>query len=183
MACMEVWGGSNAFDAAVTLSGLDVWVYSRPYGPDADAGGDVYYVSACATGRINRLLVADVAGHGPAVRDVAVGLRDLMRRNVNYLDQARFVAAMNRQFLQSSADGVFATAVVTTFFAPTRTFTLCNAGHPPPLMYRAATGQWSFIDGAGDAVRDAANIPLGIIELDDYCHSDVQLEVGDKVLV
>jgi hypothetical protein len=42
---MEVWGGSDAVDAAVTLSGLDAWVYSRPY-EHAEAGGDVYYVSA-----------------------------------------------------------------------------------------------------------------------------------------
>ncbi len=49
MACMEVWGGSEAVNAAVTLSGLDAWIYSRPYGENAEAGGDVYYVSACAT--------------------------------------------------------------------------------------------------------------------------------------
>src|SRR5688572_17915010 len=97
MTCMEVWGGSDAADAAVTLSGLDAWVYSRPY-QQAQAGGDVYYVSACATGRINRLLVADVSGHGETVRAIALQLRDLMRRNVNYLDQSRFVVSMNRQF-------------------------------------------------------------------------------------
>ena len=56
MACMEVWGGSEAVNAAVTLSGLDAWIYSRPYGENAEAGGDVYYVSACATGRIDAYL-------------------------------------------------------------------------------------------------------------------------------
>src|ERR1700754_1906930 len=100
MTCMEVWGGSDAADAAVTLSGLDAWVYSRPY-EQADAGGDVYYVSACATGRINRLLVADVAGHGEKVRDIAVQLRDLMRRYVNFLDQSKFVRTLNGQFVES----------------------------------------------------------------------------------
>src|SRR3979411_1861964 len=109
MTCMEVWGGSEAVAAAVTLSGLDAWVYSRPYGQDAEAGGDVYYVSACATGRINRLLLADVSGAGQAFRHIAVALRDLMRRFVNYLDQARFVSSMNRRFAESSSDGVFAT--------------------------------------------------------------------------
>ena len=57
----------------------------------ADAGGDVYYVSACATGRITRLLVADVSGHGANVRDTAISLRDLMRQYVNHIDQTRFV--------------------------------------------------------------------------------------------
>src|SRR5947209_7028977 len=97
MQCMEVWGGSKTVDTGVAMAGLDAWVYSKPYGQSAE-GGDVYYVSSCATGRITRLLVADVAGHGSAVCDVAASLRDLMRRYVNYLDQGRFVQSMNQQF-------------------------------------------------------------------------------------
>src|SRR5688572_29319626 len=103
MTCMEIWGGCDPADAAVSVPGLDAWVYSRPYrehhaaAPESEGGGgDVYYVSSCATGRINRLLVADVSGHGQAVRHIAVSLRDLMRRYVNYLDQSRFVLSMNR---------------------------------------------------------------------------------------
>src|SRR3954452_12956498 len=118
MQCMEVWGGNDLVDANVSMSGLDAWVYSKPY-KQAQAGGDVYYVSACATGRITRLLVADVSGHGANVRDTAVGLRDLMRRYVNHLDQAQFVRSMNQRFTSMSEAGCFATAVVTTFFAPT----------------------------------------------------------------
>src|SRR3954464_850963 len=125
MSCMEVWGGSEAADAAVNLPGLDAWVFSRPY-EQASAGGDGYYVSSCATGRINRLLVADVSGHGEKVHAVAIQLRDLMRRYVNFLDQSKFVLNMNGRFVESSAAGCFATAVVTTFFAPTRTLSLCN---------------------------------------------------------
>jgi serine phosphatase RsbU (regulator of sigma subunit) len=180
---MEVWGGSDSADAAVTLSGLDAWVYARPFA-QADAGGDVYYVSACATGRINRLLVADVSGHGDGVRGVARQLRDLMRRYVNYLDQSAFVVAMNRRFVECSAAGCFATAVVSTFFAPTRTLTVCNAGHPPPLVYRAATGAWSFLDRAAESAADrCVNLPLGIMEYE-YCEQfAVQLDVGDLVLV
>jgi serine phosphatase RsbU (regulator of sigma subunit) len=182
MTCMEVWGGSEPVDAAVTLSGLDAWVYSRPYGEQAEAGGDVYYVSACATGRINRLLVADVSGHGHAVRDIAVGLRDLMRQFVNYLDQAKFVAQMNHQFMTASADNIFATAIVTTFFAPTRTLSICNAGHPPPLIYRAAAREWSFLQVTHDGCN-VANIPLGIMDMEECAQFAVDLEVGDLVLV
>src|SRR6202051_94856 len=63
MTCMEVWGGSQLTTRGVEMGGLDAWVYSRPFG-DARRGGDVYYASSCATGRITRLLLADVAGHG-----------------------------------------------------------------------------------------------------------------------
>src|ERR1051325_9608852 len=113
MQCMEVWGGNQLADSGVVMAGLDAWVYSKPFG-GADGGGDVYYVSSCASGRITRLLVADVSGHGAAVAEQAVSLRTLMRRHVNYLDQTVFVRSMNQQFAASSQAGCFATALVTT---------------------------------------------------------------------
>src|SRR5437764_136362 len=161
MQCMEVWGGNQPTDSGVVMSGLDAWVYCKPFGASA-GGGDVYYVSSCATGRITRLLVADVSGHGDAVSELAANLRTMMRRYVNYLDQSRFVGEMNRQFTSHAKLGTFATAVVTTFFAPTNHLSLCNAGHPPPLLYRAATKKWSFLESSGPVSDDASNIPLGI---------------------
>src|SRR5262249_32776909 len=115
MACMEVWGGNALVNNSVSMPGLDAWVYSRPYAM-AQEGGDVYYVSCCAAGRVTRLLVADVSGHGEEVRDTAGVLRNLMRRFVNHLDQRHFVKSMNRQFIQLNDAGRFATAVVTTFY-------------------------------------------------------------------
>jgi len=87
---MEVWGGSQLTSSGVELAGLDVWVYSKPYG-QAQRGGDVYYVSSCASGRISRLLLSDVSGHGKSVASTAADLRTLMRRFVNRLDQEEFV--------------------------------------------------------------------------------------------
>src|SRR3954468_16939038 len=146
MQCMEVWGGNRAVESSVNMAGLDAWVYSKPYGENASEGGDVYYVSSCATGRITRLLVADVAGHGDAVGRIGVQLRTLMRRYVNYIDQTRFVADLNHEFAAMSTAGCFATAVVPTFFGPTGSLSLCNAGPPPPLVYRAGGREWSFLE-------------------------------------
>src|ERR1700682_6307974 len=78
MQCIEVWSGSQLTERMVQLGGLDAWVYSKPYG-HAQRGGDVYYASSCATGRISRLLLADVAGHGSSVASIAADLRALMR--------------------------------------------------------------------------------------------------------
>jgi sigma-B regulation protein RsbU (phosphoserine phosphatase) len=177
MQCMEVWGGNAAVDTSVVISGLDAWIYARPY-HDAEGGGDVYYVSSCATGRITRLLLADVSGHGSDVADIAGKLRSLMRRNVNFLDQGRFVNELNSQFTVLSDAGCFATALAMTFFGPTRRLTLCNAGHPPPLLYRAATGRWEYVQ------RDSrsGNLPWGIETICSYDQFDVPLAVGDMVL-
>ena len=182
MACMEVWGGSQLTTRGVTMGGLDAWVYSKPFG-DAERGGDVYYASSCATGRITRLLLADVSGHGTPVASTAANLRTLMRRFVNRLDQTEFVRMLNRQFAALSESGTFATAVVATFFAPTLRFMVCNAGHPRPLLYRAAKQEWSFL--GTDPLEEppnANNMPLGILDIAEYEQFDVELEPGDYVM-
>lgn len=182
MQCMEVWGGSQLTTRAVELGGLDAWVYSKPYG-QAKRGGDVYYASNCATGRITRLLLADVSGHGNSVASTAADLRTLMRRFVNRLDQAEFVRLLNQQFAALSEAGTFATAVVATFFAPTQRLIVCNAGHPRPLLYQAAQRQWNFLgfDGPDDEAKPR-NIPLGILDVTEYEQFDVELETGDCVV-
>src|ERR1700691_3403262 len=182
MHCMEVWGGSQLTARAVELGGLDTWVYSKPYG-QSEYGGDVYYASSCATGRISRLLLADVSGHGHSVAATAAELRTLMRRFVNRLDQMEFVRLLNQQFAALSRNGTFATAIVTTFFAPSRRLTVCNAGHPRPLLYRSAQRQWDFLGNNAAALRAApSNIPLGLFEAAEYEQFDVELESGDCLL-
>ncbi len=181
MQCMEVWGGSQLTARGVEFGGLDAWVYSKPYG-NAQHGGDVYYASSCATGRISRLLLADVSGHGTKVASTAADLRTLMRRFVNRLDQTEFVRLLNQQFSVMSSAGTFATAIVATFFEPSRRLTICNAGHPRPLLYRAAKRQWDFLGHEGKAGATPSNIPLGLLEISEYDQFDVELEPGDCVL-
>jgi phosphoserine phosphatase RsbU/P len=179
---MEVWGGSQLTARGVEFGGLDAWVYSKPY-QQARSGGDVYFASSCATGRISRLLLADVAGHGKPVASTAADLRTLMRRFVNRLDQAEFVRLLNQQFGELSKEGVFATAIVSTFFEPSRRLSVCNAGHPRPLLYRAAQRQWDFLGHEGaSAPPGPRNLPLGILDLTEYDQFDVELDPGDCVL-
>ncbi len=182
MQCMEVWGGSQLTSRCVEFGGLDTWVYSKPYGK-AHAGGDVYYASSCATGRISRLLLADVAGHGQTVAATAADLRTLMRRFVNRLDQTEFVRLLNRQFAALPRTGAFATAIVTTFFEPSRRLTVCNAGHPRPLLYRAAQRQWDFLGAQETGIRATpSNIPLGLFDAAEYEQFDIELQPGDCLL-
>jgi sigma-B regulation protein RsbU (phosphoserine phosphatase) len=180
MQCMEVWGGSQLTANGVELGGLEVWVYSKPFG-EAQRGGDVHYVSSCASGRISRLLLADVSGHGQAVAATAADLRTLMRRFVNRLDQKEVVRLLNEQFTALSRNGSFATAVLTTFFAPTRRLSLCNAGHPRPLLFRASDGRWSLLGHGHDhpEKKGLSNIPLGMFQIADYEQLDLELEPGD----
>lgn len=179
---MEVWGGNQPVDSGVVMAGLDAWVFSQPHA-GAQAGGDVHYVSSCATGRITRLLVADVSGHGSVVSETSQSLRRLMRRYVNYIDQMQFVGALNQQFSTLSRNGTFATAVAATFFAPTGELSVCNAGHPPPMLYRKKTRQWSVLERERrERSSSARNLPLGILDLADYDQYSLRLHTGDLVL-
>jgi len=205
MQCMEVWGGNHRIDTGVVLPGLDAWVYSQPHGGDAapvpprddGGGGDVHYVSSCASGMIARILVADVAGHGRPVAETAERLRRLMRRHINDHDQVRLMRSLNREFAAVSTAGRFATAVAFTFDATTGRLIVTNAGHPPPMWYRAEGRQWAFLtprlppDGAAAEADDSdsagddagpADVPFGIEDAAEYSRFEVGLGTGDVVV-
>jgi serine phosphatase RsbU (regulator of sigma subunit) len=178
MRCMEIRGGSRFVAESLATPGLDAWVYSRPFEGD-EHGGDIYYVSLCGGGLITRIVVADVSGHGARVADVSAALRDLMRRNINTKSQTRLVKALNREFGETARSIRFATAVVATYLANLRRLTICNAGHPRPLWYRAESGEWSWLDHGPDA---QGNYPLGIDDDSPYRQFAVDLGPGDVVL-
>lgn len=181
MNCLEVWGGNQGVEQHFHMPGLDVWLYSCPI-DNADNGGDVYYLSSCASGRISRLLIADVSGHGSPVSKLALRLRDLMRRHINRISQARFVEGMNEEFTGFNQEGRFATAFVGTFFASTGSLQICTAGHPQPLLYRHSSNTWEIFEPSRDSVK-ASNLPLGISESVDYGQSQVKFGLGDMILV
>jgi phosphoserine phosphatase RsbU/P len=199
MQCMEVFGGNVAIERRVAVLGLDAWVYSRPFrdkgvrGAGAGGvgggggGGDIHYLTTCATERITRLMLADVSGHGRAVAEVATTLRRLLGKYSNYVDQSRFVGEVNTRFGEiagsdESFAGLFATAVVATFFSPTGELSVVNAGHPRPMVYSARSRAWSVVDGE-DQGEGPANLPLGVLEETRYTAAVVGLEPGDLALV
>lgn len=177
--CMEIRGGSQVVDEAVSTPGLDAWVHSRPFEGAAN-GGDVYYLSLCGGGVITRLIVADVSGHGEEVADVSDSLRTLMRAAINTKSQTRLVGRLNRRFADLMQLRRFATAIVATYLATSRTLTVCNAGHPRPLLYRAEAGSWEVLEGD---VGTVGNLPLGLDEESPYHQFSVPLGRGDVVLV
>ncbi|CAN5811823.1 hypothetical protein BH11PLA1_BH11PLA1_16790 [soil metagenome] len=194
MQCSEVWGGNGEVRRGVAMQGLDAWVLSIPHDGEA-AGGDIHYVSSCGSGRITRVLIADVAGHGASVAELAVRLRNVMRRFVNFVDQTRLVGVINTEFAGFTEGGRFATAVVATFWGPTGDLDITNAGHPTPLVFRSETRRWSLLERdeqtkksrremkKGAAHAEADNFPLGIADAATYGRSTVRLRPGDLVLL
>ena len=177
--CMEIRGGSGVVETDVSTPGLDAWVYSKPF-EGAARGGDVHYVSLCGGGAITRIIVADVSGHGEEVAEVAAALRAILRRNINRKSQTRLVGELNRQFAHLGDAQRFATAVVATYLATKDRLTICNAGHPRPLWYRASTREWAALTPASEGL--AGNLPLGLDDASPYEQFAVNLGRGDLVL-
>ena len=182
MQCMEIWGGNRAINQNFEAPGLDIHVHSTPYLDSQTGGGDIYYLTSCASGRISRFLLADISGHGAAVSNMAVKLRDLLRENVNKISQQQFVARMNREFGAAFGDSGFATAVVATFFEPRKSLSISVAGHPFPIYYRASKRQWVHLDPAGED-GGLQNLPLGVHEDSSYPERIIFTETGDMFLL
>jgi len=191
--CMEVWGGASQADHAASVPGLDLYVHSTPY-READegpgGGGDVYYISRCGSGRITRIALADVAGHGSGVHELAEQLRRAMRKSVNIANQSKLARSLNRTFDSFNRGERFATALLGTYFAPTDHFVFVNAGHPPPFLRKHATGEWMELDAETAGVLSdptpvigIRNLPLGVIDSTDYLQLAYKLDPGDCVLM
>lgn len=182
MQCMEIWGGNREIDQSFEAPGVDIHVYSRPYMQSKTGGGDIYYLTSCASGRISRFLLADVSGHGATAARIATSLRDMLRNNVNRISQEKFVTQMNREFGQLSAEDGFATAVVATFFQPTRSLDISLAGHPNPFYYQSDSQSWSMLVTQQEE-QGLQNLPLGIHDDSHYPGDRMKTVVGDMFLL
>ena len=180
--CMEIWGGNAAEDAAISVPGIDIWVHARP-AMGGDTGGDIHYVSTCGAGKLARIVVADVSGHGPSVGEVSAALRKQMRRHINTPLQSTLVRALSDEFGTVSDDGQFATGIFASFHAPSSELILVNAGHPRPMLRHASTGAWSLIrHDAPESRARFKDLPLGVIEGAEYSQFVVPLKPGDVAL-
>ena len=181
--CLDVWGGNEAIHNAISVPGVDAWISSDPYEGDS-RGGDIYYVSMCGCAQISRFVIADVAGHGATVGNLAHRLRKLMRKHINKPDQTRLARALNRELFQLAREDRFATALLMTYFPPTDHLIICNAGHPRPIWYHADSREWELLDPKMPQRATAvANLPLGVVEPTDYTQFAVKLTKGDLVLI
>lgn len=181
--CMEIWGGNEAVQSAISMPGIDAWIVSHPFAGDKK-GGDVHYVSTCGHGEIDRFAVFDVSGHGDSVSNLSGRLRSLMRKHINKLDQTKIVRALNSEFANIAKDQKFATGVLASYHAPTDHLVIVNAGHPLPLWYRVETDTWQELSyDMPDCVEKLSNLPLGIIGSTNYHQFAIKLDKGDLVLI
>jgi phosphoserine phosphatase RsbU/P len=179
----ETWSGNGRTSSAVAMPGLIAWVHSVPSGPGA-GGGDVHYASLCPSGIVSRIALADVSGHGEAVVALGEMLRQLMLRHLTALEQVGLMRDLNRA-VQEELDGVhYATMVAVGWHGPRGLLEVTNAGHPPPVWYRAGRGEWSWIRGKAARQRGrTVGVPLGLVADSAYDRTVLRPAPGDLVLL
>jgi serine phosphatase RsbU (regulator of sigma subunit) len=182
LVCLELRGGNHLAAYSAELPGLAAWVSCRPLSP-SPRGGDLYYLSACSHGVIARVVLADVSGHGEAVSSAAVRLHDALRQHLDEWDQSALIRQLNNNFLKGAQRAQFATAILASFYSDSGELLFTNAGHVPPLWYRAAPREWSFLDDATPLSKEIVDLPLGMIAGTSYRQTAVQIEPGDLLLL
>ncbi len=114
--------------------------------PAAVVGGDVYDFLNVQPGTLG-VAVADAAGHGMGAalqaRDVIVGLRMGVEENLKLFKTMEKLAAVVRR---NSPDGRFISLVYAEI-QRNGNLVYVNAGHPPPLILRAAGGELALASG------------------------------------
>jgi phosphoserine phosphatase RsbU/P len=183
LTCGEIAAGHQRTATLFELPGLAAWVHSIPSGP-GDEGGDVHYVSVCDRCLVSRIALADVSGHGQAVAAVGATLRNLMERHLTALGQVGLMRDLNDAVRQELHQVHYATMVAAGWHGRRRLLVVTNAGHPPPLWYRATHREWTWLDPAPDDRRNRpTGVPLGLLEQIDYDRRVVRPPPGDIVVL
>ena len=181
--CAQTWAGSRRTAGLLELPGLVAWVHSVPAG-SSDAGGDVHYVSVCPSCVVSRVALADVSGHGTAVAALGERLRGLMHRYLRELEQVALMRDLNQAVREAMDDVHYATMVAVGWHGRRGLLVVTNAGHPPPLWYRAARDEWRWLETAGVPERARpAGVPLGLLPDISYDRVVVKPQPGDVVVL
>jgi sigma-B regulation protein RsbU (phosphoserine phosphatase) len=181
LSCGDTWSGSGATSGVMMLPGLEVWVQSAPAGT-ARAGGDVHFFSNCPQCLVSRIALADVSGHGDSVVAFADALRHLMIKHLSALDQEALMRDLNQVARRALGSFHYATMLALGWHSRRGLLVITNAGHPPPMWYRAARGRWNWLDIHRSFVKPAG-VPLGLLEDIQYFRRVIKLEQDDLVVL
>ena len=138
------------------------------------AGGDYYDLVEIAEGRIG-ILLADAEGHStPAAVLMAMTCALFRSQKQLWDDPGGMIQELNRH-LCKVAEPSFVTGLYMVVDIARKRVTVARAGHPPPMIYRAATGEAVESEVPGVMV-------LGFIDFDEVPVTEFELAPGDVML-
>ena len=157
------------------FSNLDI---ASGYLSAKEVGGDFYDLFALQHKAQDQLLcaVADTAGKGISACFYSLGLRSMLRSFSSVTDDlGAMLQRTNNAFCHDTGEsGIFVTAWVCVIDEQTKMMTYSSCGHPP-----------GFLKGVNGEIKKLSTpgIALGAMHLDHVPSEQVQLQVGDTLLL
>lgn len=122
------------------------------------------------------LAIADAMGHGVSasmiMSSLQAALRALLPENIS---PQEVLQRVNRVFLHNTNFTTFISVFLAHYDPVAHSLTYCNAGHNPPLFYRAGNRQVDWLRPTGAAI--------GLVEEHQYQANQLQLAQGDILLL
>ena len=146
------------------------------YLPMLGVSGD-YYDFLPLKEKRSALAIGDVCGKGMQAAQIMASMCTALRTQV-YSGMAlpdELLDYLNRGMYHYTSISQFVTLLYGVWDSDARTFTYSNAGHPPVLHYRAATGTIDKLD--------VGSVVLGVCEEVDYPTGSVSLATGDALVL
>jgi sigma-B regulation protein RsbU (phosphoserine phosphatase) len=154
---------------------LPGWEFAACWQPAREVAGDYYDFAPCADAKTG-LVIADVTDKGmPAALFMAL-TRSAIRANVcGAASPADGIASANRLVCAESTRGLFVTLFFGLLDPASGDVTYVNAGHNPPLFYRAVED---------DLVKlKATGMPLGIDTAAIFGQRTIRMQPGDFMVL
>jgi sigma-B regulation protein RsbU (phosphoserine phosphatase) len=119
-----------------------------------------------------------------AVAALASTLRGLMHKHLHALEQGALMRDLNLA-VHAGLDHVhYATIIAAGWHHRRGVLVLSNAGHPPPLWYRAARDEWTWVKTDGAVDRDRRfGVPLGLFADASYGKTILKPDMEDLVVL
>lgn len=143
------------------------------YAPLDHLGGDYYDFASPGPDHLG-ILIADASGHSIPAALVAILARFAFTQAAFKTQHPGDVLSAMNRYLHELIEERFVTAFYGVLDRGTGVFRYATAGHPPPLLFEAKTGQVRTLTGSG--------FLLGIMPDEVYTPREVQLQPGDKML-
>jgi sigma-B regulation protein RsbU (phosphoserine phosphatase) len=151
---------------------IDRWHISYYYEPAGLVSGDYCDIVQCPAGGL-LFIVGDVSGKGVAASMLMTQLHATFRSlNAFGLPVNELVGRANRQLCESTLSTHYSTLVCGRV-DPSGEIEICNAGHCPPLIIRAAE----------PISVGATGLPMGLFRAGDYGVTRTRLQQGDSIVL
>jgi serine phosphatase RsbU (regulator of sigma subunit)/anti-sigma regulatory factor (Ser/Thr protein kinase) len=136
--------------------------------------GDFYDFVSLSEGRVG-LVLGDVCGIGPVAANDAALTRYTFRSFAEQIDDpAELMARMNAHIRRQASPERFVRLLLGVLDPERAVLEYANAGHVPPIVYRATSDDTEWLGEGG--------IALGIEDDADYKAGRVELDPGDMVM-